>query len=316
MFLRSPQHSFFAPDDPILSGAGNGALGIWPRASGGSVVKTVLGGVLAAALLVPPASAQSSAGTWNDLPDRFQIDTGYFRIGVNTVLRYNGPQGSGEVDFEQDLGVAEDADTFWVDATWRVGRRHQLKLSYTRLNRQRPDYTLTRDFVWGGETYNAGLSATSTQGNDLLGGYYRFAAVRNDRFEIGPTLGFGYLWLRAGIKATGQVTGPGGTRQTRTLDRSASTGSVTGAVGAYANAWAAKRLVLHADFLYIKVNPGETEASVTDWRLAADYYFTRNVGVGAQYKYNRFMYDRGILSSELGGEVTYQGFQVFASFLF
>jgi hypothetical protein len=35
-----------------------------------------------------------------------------------------------------------------------------------------------------------------------------------------------------------------------------------------------------------------------------------------QYKYNRYSYDRGILVSELGGEVTFKGFQVFLSLRF
>ena len=73
---------------------------------------------------------------------------------------------------------------------------------------------------------------------------------------------------------------------------------------------------MRADYLYIKVNPDDTEASVTDWRIGADYYFFRNAGLGVQYKYNRYTYDRGALVSDLGGQVTYQGFQVFLSFLF
>jgi predicted porin len=278
-------------------------------------MKAVLGSVLAAGLLASPAFAQSSSGAWNGLSDRFQIDTGYFRITADSTLRYNGPTGSGDVNLEKDLGLDNKVNTFWVDATWRVGRRHQLKLCYTRLNRDRADYTLGRDFTWGGETYNAGLSATTTSGTDILGGYYRFALVRNERFEIGPTIGVGYLWLKAGIRATGSVSGPDGT-VSRSLDESASTGSITGAVGGYANAWLAKRLIVRADYLYIKVKPGDSEASVSDWRLGADYYFSRNVGLGAQYKYNKYSYDRGILVSKLGGEVTYKGFQLFLSFLF
>ncbi len=279
-------------------------------------MRTVIGGVFVASLLASSAFAQTSPATWNGLSDRFQIDTGYFRLTANTELRYNGPQGgSGTIDFEDDLGLDQNVNTFWVDATWRVGRRHQLKLGFTRVSRDRNDYTLQRDFTWGGETYNAGLTAASTSTSDILGGYYRFAVVRTDRFEIGPTLGVGYLWLDARIRATSSVTGPGGS-QSRTLDESASTGSVTGAVGGYANAWLAKRLVVHGDFLYIKVNPEESEASVTDWRIAADYYFFKNAGLGFQYKYNRYSYDRGILVSELGGEVSYKGFQLFLSFLF
>ena len=278
-------------------------------------MRAIVSGVLAAGLLASPAFAQTSSSTWNGLSDRFQIDTGYFRISANTVLRYNAGPGSGDIDFEDDLDVNKDADTFWLDATWRVGRRHQLKLAYTKLDRQRGDYTLQRDFSWGGQTYNAGLSASTSTGSDILGGYYRFALVRNDRYEIGPTVGVGYLSLNARIEATGTVSGPGGT-ESRSLDERASTGSMTGAVGGYAQAWPAKRLALYADFLYIKVSPGDTEASVTDWRAGANYYFTRNVGLGAQCKHYNYSYDRGVLVSKLGGEITYEGGQVFLSFLF
>jgi len=279
-------------------------------------MKSLFAAVFSTGLLVTPAFAQSGAGTWNDLPDRYRIDTGYFRVSGNTLLHFNSPRGTGDVDFEKDLDIPQNANTFWVDGIWRVGRRHQVELSFTRLNRDRDNYTLTRDFQWGGQTYNRGLSATSTTGADILGGYYRFAAFRNERFEIGPTVGIGGLWLRAGIKATGTITGPGGTPVSRTLDETATKGHVTGAVGAYLSAWPAKRLVVRSDFLYIKVSPGETDASVTDWRAGADYYFVRHAGVGVQYKYNKYTYNRSIVASELGGEVRYEGFQVFASFLF
>ena len=246
-------------------------------------MRAVFGGVLAAILFVSPAFAESSSGTWNGLSDRFQIDTGYFRLTADTQLRYNGAPGSGDISFEDDLGVDKNVDTFWVDATWRVGRRHQLKLGYTQLNRDRADFALERDFTWGGEDYKAGLSASTSTGSDILGGYYRFALFRNDRFEIGPTVGIGYIWLNARVRATGTIAGV-----SRSLDESASTGSITGAVGGYANGWLTKRLVTRADFLYIKVTPGDTDASVTDWRLGADYYFFRNAGLGVQYKYNKY----------------------------
>jgi hypothetical protein len=219
------------------------------------------------------------------------------------------------VDFEDDLGVNKDATTLWVDATMRLGRRHQIKVSYTNLERDRANFALDRTFTWGGETYAAGLDATSTTGTDILGAYYRFALYRNDRFEIGPTVGLGYLWLTAGIRASGTVSGPNGT-ESRDLDESATLGSATAAIGGYTNAWLTNRFVLRADYLYIKVSPDDSEASVIDWRAGADYYFTSHVGVGVQYKHYTYSYDRGAFDSRLGGELTYEGLQVFASLLF
>ena len=77
--------------------------------------KAVFGGLLAASLFVSPAFAESPSGTWNGLPDRFQIDTGYFRLTADTQLRYNGAPGSGDISLENDLGVDKNVDTFWVD---------------------------------------------------------------------------------------------------------------------------------------------------------------------------------------------------------
>jgi len=278
--------------------------------------RNILGTILAAGCVASPVLAQSS-GAWSDLPDRFQIDTGYYRMEATTVLRLNGSGTSGsDIDLERDLGVAPEVDTIWLDATWRVGRRHQLKLAYTKLDQERKDYTIARDFAFGGQTFNAGLSAHTTSGADVLSAYYRFAAYRNERFEIGPAIGIGGLWVKAGIRATGTITGPGGGQTSRTVEEDASTSSPTGAIGAYTNARPTKRLVLHADFLYIKVKPENAEASLIDWRLGADYYFFRHAGLGVQYKYNNYQYDRGLLSTTLGGEITYQGFQGFLSFLF
>jgi hypothetical protein len=290
-------------------------------------MKTVVSSVLAAVLSAAPAFAQAppatrappatqAPATWSALSGRFQIDTGYFGLTADTLLRYEGPQGaSGEVSLEDDLGLNDHVDTFWLDATWRVGRRHTLKLGFTRFNRDRANYTLQRDFTWGGQTYYAGMSATTTSSSAIVGGYYRFAVFRNDHFEIGPTIGIGYLSLDARIEAAGTVDGPSGP-ESQTRDESASSHNPTGAVGGYAVASPARRFVLRGDYLYIKATPGDAEAGVTDWRLGAYYFFVRNAGLGVQYKYNRYSYDPGPESTKLSGQVTFQGVQVFVSFRF
>ncbi len=267
------------------------------------------------ALLAVPACAESPAATGSDLPDRFQIDAGGFRIAADTNLTYNLGGQAGRVDFENELDVPANATTFWLDATWRVGRRHQLKLGFTRSSRQGNGVELQRDITWGGQVFNAGLTATGETKADILAGYYRFALLRRDRFEIGPAVGFGYLWMSASIRATGTVAGAPGAAS-GTIERSGTTGSVTGDLGAYFNGWLSRRLVARGDLLYVLVKPGNSEASVTDGRLGLYWYPWRNVGFGAQYKYYKYRYDRGIASASLGGSLRFHGAQGYVSFLF
>ena len=65
------------------------------------------------------------------------------------------------------------------------------------------------------------------------------------------------------------------------------------------------------------MTPGDSEASVTDWRIGADYYFFRNAGLGVQYKYNKYSYDRGDPGpASWAASSTFQGGQIFLTFLF
>ena len=268
--------------------------------------------LVATLLSAAPAQAQTTSA-YSDLPQAFRIDTGGFYIAADTTLQYNLLGQGGPIDFEGETGLPDSATTFWLDGTWRVGRRHQLSLNFTRSNRSGEDRTLTRDITWGDQLFTAGLTVQSETAADILTGYYRFAVFRNDRFEIGPAIGVGHLWLDATIRATGSVGGgPSGT-----VSRTGSTGSITGDIGGYFDAWLHSRVVLRGDLLYIIVKPENAEASVTDGRVGLYWYPLRNVGLGAQYKYYKFRYERGLAASiELGGSIKFQGAQAYVSFLF
>jgi hypothetical protein len=263
------------------------------------------------------APESSTRPSWSGLPDRFQVDAGYFRINLTTGLRLQGSVGpANEVSFEKDLGVSDTANTYWLDTTIRMSRRNSFKISYLSVTREGQPRSLTRDFTWNDETYSAGLTASGMIGMDLISTYYRFAVTRRDRFEAGLATGLGYLQLRAAIKAQGSLTGPGGQVQTVSLDESGKLGVPTGDIGGYFNAWLSKRVVMRGDFLYILIRPEDMEASVTDWRLAADYYPLRHVGLGVQYKSNEFRYQRSTEKASLDGTVSFHGLQIYGSFLF
>lgn len=270
--------------------------------------------VLAAVIvgLAAPSLAQSAS---TDLSDRFQVDAGGFRVAADTNLEYSLLGQGGRVDFENDLDVPASATTLWFDGTWRLGRRHQVKLGFTRSKREGDGVALSRDITWGDRVFAAGLTARAETKADILAGYYRYALHRGDRLEIGPTVGVGYLWLGATIRATGTIGGEAGATES-TIERTGRTGSITGAVGGYFNGWLGRRVVARGDLLYIVVTPGSSEASVTDGRLGLYWYPFRKVGFGGQYKYYKYRYERGIASADLGGSLRFHGAQGFVSFLF
>jgi hypothetical protein len=273
--------------------------------------RSSIGGIAAAAfLLTTPVFAQTAS--YSDVPDRFRVEAGGFRIGADTQLTLNttgGPRPP--VDFES-LELPNNTTRFYVEGFWRPWRRHQFSLSWYENARDGSPHSVDRDFNWGDIVVTAGASATAHVSTSYFSGVYRFAAYKNDRFEIGPALGIGHLSIEAGIGGQVSVTTPVGTFSLP-FDTSKSLGEPTGDLGAYLYWWPLRRLLVRGDFRYVLVKPENSEASITDGRAAAVYHPWRNVGIGLQYTYNKFRYDRGIASRELGGNIRYSGGQVVLS---
>jgi len=271
----------------------------------------VFGFVAAASLVASLAHAQTDS--YSDVPDTFRIELAGFQILSDTQLTFSaGGESAPPVDFE-GLSLPDSATRGYLEAFWRPGRRHQLSLSWYRHNREGDGVTLQRDIEWGDQVIHAGASAVGRTKSYYFSGVYRFAAYKNDRFEIGPALGLGYLSIEAEISGQGSTTTPSGGTATRPFDVSRSLGQPTGDLGAYLYWWPARRLLVRSDFRYIVVKPGDSEASITDGRGALIYHVTRHVGLGLQYTYSKFRYDRETLSRDLGGVLRYSGGQVVLS---
>lgn len=265
---------------------------------------------LAVSLLLSGICAAAGHAQPTDVPDRFRLEVGGFRINADSNLTLNRDGVSQTVDFEDELGLNQNSYRAYVEGYWRAGRRHLVSLSYQRLNRQTDDKVLERTIEWGGNTYPVGATARVFTHSDYISGAYRFALHRSDKLEVGPAVGLGYVKMSAGIEAAG--TGPEG----RELDASGSTDSPTGDLGAYLYAWPARRVLVRTDFRYILVKPGNAEASVTEGRAAVLYHPIRNLAVGVQYLYADFRYDREILDSGLGGSTKFHGGQLVLGYVF
>jgi len=267
---------------------------------------------LATATLLFAGSALAQPVSYTDVPDRFRIEAGGFRIGAATDLTFHASGGAiSPVDFES-LNVPSDATRFYIEGFYRPWRRHQFSLSWYRNNRDGQPTTTARDFTWGDRVITAGATVTGHVNSNYLSGVYRFAAYKNDRFEIGPSIGVGHLSLTAEITGQLSLSGTGGSLATP-FDISKGLGQITGDLGGYFYWWAIKRLLVRGDLRYIYISPENSTASITDGRAAALYHPWRNLGIGLQYNYTKFRYDRDILSTELGGSLRFTGGQLVLS---
>ena len=263
---------------------------------------------VAAAVLVTASTAAAQPASHSDVPDTFRIEAGGFRIGADTNLTFHtSGSPTPPVDFES-LAVPANTTRFYVEGFWRPWRRHQFSLSWYRNSREGEPQTVQRDFTWGDRVITAGATATGKVGSNYFSGVYRFAAYKNERFEVGPSVGIGYLSLEAGLR--GELSIAGTDSPTVPFDIAKDTGQPTGDLGGYFYWWPARRLLVRGDMRYILVKPENAEAAVTDGRAAVVYHPLRNLGIGLQYNYTKFRYDRDVLSRELGGSLRYSGGQV------
>ena len=231
-------------------------------------------------------------------------------VSTNAVVNSGNSAGT-TINFERILGLPDTAQRGFVEAYFRLARRHQLSASYTRLNRTGETRALTGDINWGGAAFPAGVAATGAFDSSFVSGAYRFAVYRNPRFEVGPAVGFGYLWLTAAINSTFNL----GTLST-TISREVTESTPTGDIGGYANWWLARRVYVRGDIRYILIKPTDTEASIGESRVGVTWYAWRHVGIGGQFDYAKFRFDRDVRSTSLGGTYRYSGIEVLASLAF
>jgi len=267
--------------------------------------------VLALALLVPAGTALAQE-TDTDVPQKFWFEMGGFRVSSSTNLRLNGSAPGDDVNFERDLDLPNTTTQGYLEAFWRIGRRHQVSLNFTRVRRDGGSVAIQEDIEWGDVVFPVGVEVQGTNDTDFLSGAYRFSLYKNDKFEIGPAIGLGYVWIEASL--SGQVQIGDELSGVETVAGSAS--SPTGDIGAFLYWWPGQRWLVRSDARYIAIGLDGADAAIGEARASVTWYPWRKVGIGAQYSYTKLEYKRDVLVTEIGGAIQYDGLQVLVSVAF
>jgi hypothetical protein len=256
---------------------------------------------------VAPAHAQ---GTKTDVPQRFWLEVGGFRVDSATRLSFFGALGGPEdqIDFESDLDLPGTTTQGYIEAFWRPARRHQFSLNWQRVRRDSNRVTLDEQIEWGDIVFEVGADIQSTADSDFVSGAYRFALFKNEAFEIGPAVGVGYAWITATLRGEAEIGAPGGSEPTE-IDSTSAEETITGDIGGYLYWWPGARWLVRGEFRYFALGLEQADAGITEGRASLTWYAWRNVGFSVQYLHTRFRYDRKRSTTGLDGTYRYEGFQ-------
>jgi hypothetical protein len=255
--------------------------------------------LLAFAVCSSPLAGQTVR---NHLYDKFQLGGSLTTVILNTNVRIDGSQGDigGEVDAEEDLGLARTKLQPRFNLRWRPGRRHELEVGY-QFARRTGGRTLTKDFDIGDTSFTAGLRTKSRFDTDQASLNYRFAFMAREKTQVGVGIGLGAIFLGTGIDALVSASS-GGKADSISYSHSSNLTGPTASLGFYGRFQVGKAWYLEADLRGVKVAIDRFDASIIEGGAAARYFVSSRLGIEGGYGLSSINVDIGPRTTATGGE--------------
>ena len=226
-----------------------------------------------------PVKPDKNRRTPSPITDRFSVEGIFFNPAVTTRLRVDsqspGPGVVGAtgtvVSGERDLGLAGRIPQGRMQIMFRLRERNRLRVDYFATNR-RGYHVITRDILFGDQTFVASDRVTSSLDWRQFGLTYMYSALRTDRFEVG--VGLAVHFIEADARGAVEA------RQQRQ--------EVSGA-GAFPTipvdfTWRiSQRFAMTARAQYFRAAVHNFEASLADYHGDVQYRWTPNFSLGAGY---------------------------------
>jgi hypothetical protein len=243
--------------------------------------------------------APDTTQRYGQLPAKFTIALGGFLPAIASKTQFSTAlvEGSG-IDLEKRLGMQSTTQNFEAGATFRLSKRQMLTFDYFHLNRG-ANKTLEDSIIFGGNVYHAGATIDATTAMQYYGIQYRYYIWRREKWEIGAGLGIDAFSLSGKLAIKANVEG-----QSDSLQKSGSFTAPAPMIGIYGDVEVIPKLFLRGDLQMLYINSvSGYGGSVTDDRIAAEWFPFHNYGFGLSYHYvgltaNKFF--------DNGAELTYK----------
>lgn len=252
----------------------------------GQTLATVLLFAGTAALAKPPPEQPD-----NLLNDSLTLQAGLVRSSNSTTLRYDSSTGTPgtEVNAEQDLGLPTHKTIGRAELMFRMRQRHRIRIGnyYLPLDRQATT-TLQKTINFGDTTYNVGEVVQSELKVRMLAINYTYSFVKNDRVEIGASLGFDVVGFEAAATVAARL-------RTERKDESAP----APLLGLDGTGRLSSRWYLEGRVQYVKLDVHEVKGTMGTLDANALYRLNPNVTFG--FGYSGFKVNVDINQATQGG---------------
>lgn len=244
--------------------------------------------------LVQQAAAAAPAERMGPFDETVGLRAGsMFASAFNTEASLDSSLGIGtSVRLEDELDMADNADSFPADLYWRIGRRHRIDLGWFDLERS-GTRTIDSEIRWGELEFDVGATVTAELQTEVIPLRYTYNILAGDDHELGLGLGVYGMMLRASMK--GEVSagsGGSGTLEDSQTFRSPVPLPVFSVQGGWAFADRFRAVgLLQVFYIELKNDIGELDemqGSIVDASLGVEYDATDNVCIGTSVNWFRF----------------------------
>ncbi len=277
-------------------------------------VVLVMGLAWAAAVQAPAQSVVSEREreALRGVPDRWGVTLGSFWQTFDATVRLDGSAGhtGTEIHLESDLDLDRIQTNFQLGGFYRFSDRSRLDVSYLSWSRS-GSKSLQRSIVWDDHVFDVGTTVSASHKAQLLNAIYKYSFYNNGHVTFGLNGGVSSLWDDASLSAQGLSAGAATATPTEGGSQSSNHIFPIPVLGAHFEMTLTRRLFWRAEGNFFVARISEYDGNLNEFATSLDYYFTRNVGLGAGYAANVY---RVTKSGSRGGDflVDYSFSGVFA----
>jgi hypothetical protein len=218
-----------------------------------------------------------------------------FSTNLRVDARVQGETVGTGIDFEEALGLDEDARIWRLDGRWRVGRKSRIGFAYYRFDRS-AEAIVEEDIEWGDETFPAGAGVAANFRTRMLILNYQQTLIESEQWDVAGSLGLHYF----NFTTTLETVGPGAID----LEASASAPAPLPMIGVDALYRASPQWRFGAKAEGLAISIGDYSGRWVDLGLTAEYFPAPHWAIGLGL--NNLSIDLSADSENLLGELEYE----------